>query len=137
MIGAPPDVVFDVVAGPYMRTPRAMADKLRVWERGEDMVLAEHLTSNGPVTTSTLEMVHFERPKRIHFRLVRGPVPHIAESFELRPHNKGTSFLYSGELGTDLWWLGSRWGDFVAKSWERVVAGSIDEIRAESERRAG
>ncbi|MBA3866000.1 MAG: hypothetical protein H0X42_06590 [Solirubrobacterales bacterium] len=52
IIAAPPEVVFDVIAGPYRRTPRAMADKLRIWERGEDMVLAEHLTLNGPLTTS-------------------------------------------------------------------------------------
>ncbi len=37
---APPEVVFDVISGPYLgRTPQAMHDKLRVWERGSDMVL--------------------------------------------------------------------------------------------------
>ena len=40
-IAAPPETVFDVIAGPYLgRTPHAMADRLRVWERGSDMVLA-------------------------------------------------------------------------------------------------
>ena len=46
-IAASREVVFDVIAGPYRRTPRAMADKLRVWERGEGMVLAEHVTQTG------------------------------------------------------------------------------------------
>ena len=42
-IAAPPDVVFDVIAAPYLgRTPRAMQDKLRVLERSTDMVLAAH-----------------------------------------------------------------------------------------------
>src|SRR5258708_24923592 len=44
-IAAPPPVVFDVIAAPYLgRTPRAMAAKLRVVDRGGDMVLAEHYT---------------------------------------------------------------------------------------------
>ena len=39
-MAAPREVVFDVIAEPYLgRTPRALADKLRVLERGSDMVL--------------------------------------------------------------------------------------------------
>ncbi len=135
-IAAPPEIVFDVIAGPYWRTPRAMADKLRVWERGEDMVLAEHVTKTGPFATSTLETVRFERPERISFRLVRGPVPHVAETYELRAADAGTQFVYSGELGTDLWGLGSLWASRVAPAWERAVAVSLESIQAEAERRA-
>src|ERR687888_1472192 len=44
-IRAPREVVFDVIAAPYLgRTPRALEDELRVWVRGSDMVLAEHRT---------------------------------------------------------------------------------------------
>ena len=44
-IAAPPEVVFDVIAAPYLRkTPRAMRDKLEVIERGTDLVLAAHHT---------------------------------------------------------------------------------------------
>jgi hypothetical protein len=40
-IAADREVVFDVIADPYLgRTPRALGDKLAVWERGTDMVLA-------------------------------------------------------------------------------------------------
>jgi hypothetical protein len=136
-IAAPPEVVFDVIAGPYLgRTPRAMHDKLRVWERGSDMVLAEHITRTGRLTTATLETVRFERPHRISFRLVRGPVPHVAETYELSDAPEGTAFVYSGELGTDLWRLGQWWADRVAEPWERAVAHSLDAIQAEAERRA-
>ena len=42
------EVVFDVIAEPYLgRAPRALADKLRVLERGSDMVLAAHFTPLG------------------------------------------------------------------------------------------
>jgi hypothetical protein len=42
---APREVVFDVIAEPYLgRAPKALADKLRVLERGGDMVLAAHFT---------------------------------------------------------------------------------------------
>src|SRR5215471_7325273 len=44
-VAAPAGTVFDVIAAPYLgRTPRAMAGKLLVVERGEGMVLAEHYT---------------------------------------------------------------------------------------------
>lgn len=134
---APPELVFDVIAAPYLgRTPRAMADKLRVWERGQDMVLAEHLTQVGRLTTSTLETVRFERPDQIDFRLVRGPVPYVAETYRLREAPGGTSFTYSGELGADLWRLGEWWADRVAAPWEAAVASSLDAIQVEAERRA-
>lgn len=135
-IAAPPDVVFDVIAGPYLgRTPRAMHDRLRVWERSGDMVLAEHLTRTGRLTTATLETVRFERPHLISFRLVRGPVPHVAETYQLGETPGGTAFVYSGELGTDLWWLGQWWAARVAAPWERAVAHSLDMIQTEAERR--
>ena len=44
-IAADREIVFDVIAGPYLkRTPRAPEDKLQVWERSSDMVLAAHYT---------------------------------------------------------------------------------------------
>ena len=47
-MAAPRELVFDVIAEPYLgRTPRALADKLRVLERGSDMVLAAHFTPLG------------------------------------------------------------------------------------------
>src|ERR687896_110784 len=138
-IAAPPEVVFDVIAAPYLgRTPRAMSDKLEVIERGADLVLAAHFTRVAPgLTVTTVETVRFERPHRISFRLVKGPVPHVVERYELRAGETGTAFEYSGELGTDLWALGAWWGAVVAPSWERTVASSLDGIRTEAERRGG
>ena len=137
-IAAPPETVFDVIAAPYLgRTPRAMRDKLEVWERSSDMALAAHMTVTGRLTTTTVESVRFERPHRISFRLVRGPVPHVSETYELHPADGGTAFTYAGELGTDLWALGSWWGERVAAQWERAVAGSLEAIAVEAERRAG
>ncbi len=136
-IAAPPQTVFDVIAAPYLgRTPRAMADKLEVLERGSDMVLAAHFTTAAGLTTTTVETVRFEPPRRVSFRLLRGPVPHVLETFELREVPQGTEFVYSGELGTDLWRLGQWWADRVAGPWERAVAQSLDATRAEAERRA-
>jgi hypothetical protein len=136
-MAAPPDVVFDVIASPYLgRTPRAMQDKIEVLEHGSDMVLAAHYTPTGRLTATTVETVRFERPQRVHFRLVRGPVPHVVETFELRSLPDGTTdFEYAGELGTDFGALGAWWGDLVAEKWERTVLESLDGIRAEAERR--
>jgi hypothetical protein len=137
-IAAGREIVFDVIAAPYLgRTPRALEDKLQVWERGSDMVLAAHFTPVKCGVTTTVETVRFERPERIDFRLVRGPVPHVVESFVLEVAEAGTRLTWEGELGTDFWAVGAWWGDRVARSWEKAVRWSLDAIVAEAERRAG
>jgi hypothetical protein len=136
-IAAPPETVFDVVAEPYLqRTPRAMAAKLEVLERGTNMVLAAHHTPTRWFTATTVETVRFEAPMLVSFRLLRGPVPHVMETFELVPIEAGTSFEYRGELGTDFWALGTLWGNLVADKWDRAVRESLDGIRGEAERRS-
>lgn len=136
-IAAPRETVFAVIAAPYLgRTPRALEKKLRVIERGEAMVLAEHYTPVSGMIATTLETVRFSSPERVDFRLVRGPVPHVVEHFLLRERDGGTELEYGGELGTDLGSLGAVWGDLVAQSWEKTVRASVESIRAEAERRA-
>ena len=139
-VAAPAGTVFDVIAAPYLgRTPRAMAGKLQVLDRGTDMVLAEHYTPahHGRLTAVTLETVTFDRPHRIGFRLVRGPVPHITEEFRLTEQDGNTRLEYSGELGTDFAAAGQWWADRVAAAWEAAVRSSFASIQAEAERRAG
>jgi hypothetical protein len=140
-IRAQPEVVFDVVAAPYLgRTPRALAAKLRVIERSHDMVIGEHDTSvlGGLMVATTLESVRFERPHMIHFRLLRGPVPLVTETFEFRSGSADgtTDFEYRGELSTDLWSVGACWGRLVARRWESAVSEALQSIQAEAERRA-
>ena len=136
-MGAPPETVFDVVAAPYLgKTPRAMAEKLQVLDRGTDMVLAAHVTPSALGKATTVEIVRFERPERVGFRLVRGPVPYVSETFELRPIDGGTDLEYQGELGTDFWFIGAWWGAAVARVWERTVRQSLEGIRDEAERRS-
>jgi hypothetical protein len=136
-IAAPREVAFDVIAAPYLgRTPRTLEDKLQVWERGSDMVLAAHFTPVKCGVATTVETVRFERPDRIDFRLVRGPVPHVVESFLLEQNGDRTELRWEGELGTDLWALGAWWGDRVALAWDRTVRESLRSIATEAERRA-
>lgn len=133
-IDAPRESVFDVIASPYLgRTPRDMRDKLIVLERGTDAVLADHRTQVGPVVTSTVEVVTFDRPRRIGFRLVRGPVPHVTEAFDLTEDDGRTTLRYAGEMGTDLWAAGSWWADKVAGHWEAAVQASLDDVRTKAE----
>ena len=137
-IAAPSEVVFDVIADPYLRrTPQALREKLEVWERASDTALAAHFTQTPLGLATTVETVRFERPSLIAFRLLRGPVPHVAESFALEPQEDATVLTWSGELATDLWALGSCWGGKVAAIWEQTVRASLDSITAEAERRAG
>ena len=131
------EAVFDVIASPYLgRAPRALRDKLQVWERGTDMVLAAHFTPVKCGVATTVETVRFQRPSRVDFRVVRGPVPHVVESFVLDETENGTRLTWEGELGTDLWALGAWWGNRVARAWEKAVRSSLDAVVAEAERRA-
>lgn len=136
-IDAPAEEVFDVLAEPYAeRTSRAMQEKVRVIERGHDLVLAAHYTPiRGRLRATTVETVRFQRARRIDFRLVRGPVPYVVETFTLEPRGEHTLLTYTGQLGTDLWRLGERWGDLVAPKWVSVVSSALDATKTESERR--
>jgi hypothetical protein len=136
-IAAPRELVFDIIAAPYLgRTPRALASELHVWERSSEMVLAAHHTEVKCGTTTTVETVRFQRPEQIDFRVVRGPVPHVVESFVLAETDRGTLLTWEGELGTDFWGAGRWWGSRVARQWERAVRRSLLAITAEAERRA-
>jgi Polyketide cyclase / dehydrase and lipid transport len=134
---APRELVFDLIAVPYgERPPRALREKVEVWERGGDMVLAAHRTRVGGRTVTTVETVRWERPGRFEFRLVRGPVPHVSESFVLEEQDGRTRLTWSGELGTDFGPLGAWWGDRVAAAWQRAVEHSLAAVTAEIERQS-
>ena len=114
-----------------------MQEKVDILVRGEGLVLATHRTPvGGGLVAVTVETVAFEPSVRISFRLVRGPVPHVAETFELEETDAGTRLTYTGEMGTDLGALGERWGDLVERSWLAAVRESLTTIRTEAERRA-
>lgn len=136
-IAASREVVFDVISEPYLgRQTRAVAEKVRILERGTDMVLAAHRTTvRGPLVATTLETVRFTRPERVDFRVARAPVPHVVEQFLLASTDGGTRLTYTGELGTDLWAVGAAWGDAVATPWEAAVAATFQAVKTESERR--
>ena len=137
-VAAPKEVVFAVIADPYLgRTPHAMADKLEVIERGSDMVLAAHQTRVGSrLVTTTVETVRFSPPDVVAFRLVRGPVPEVTETFGLSATSAGTRLDYSGDMGTDLWALGRWAARCAAAKWESTVRTSLESIKVEAERRA-
>jgi hypothetical protein len=137
-IAAPRDVVYAVAAAPYAeRRPRALREKIDILDRGEGMVVAAHRTPvGGGLVAVTVETVTFEPPARIGFRLVRGPVPHVTEAFEIQETPTGSRLTYTGEMGTDLGMFGERWGDLVERSWVDTVRSSLAKIKAEAERRA-
>lgn len=136
-IAAPPEVAFDVAAAPYgERRPRAMQEKVDILHRGAGMVLAAHRTPlRAHQTAVTVETVSMDRPHEMGFRLLRGPLPYVSETFTFEPDGEGTRLRYTGELGTDLWAVGARWGDLVARHWEAAVSSALEDIKAEAERR--
>jgi hypothetical protein len=137
-VAAPRDVVFDVVAAPYLgRAPREVRERLEVLERGADLVVAAHHTHVAFFTSTTVESVRFERPARIAFRLLRGISPSVTEEFTLEESPDGTVLRYRGELAMDLWALGWVAGRLlVGPTWERVVRRHLDRVRGTAEARA-
>lgn len=134
-IDAPPELVFEILEAPY--SGRARVEGIEVLERGEDLVVASHLTRVHFYTARTVEVISFERPKRIGFRHLHGPVPHALEAFELDDEGGRTRLSYGGELGIDFFVLGRiagrRW---VVPQWERVVRAHLEEVRGSAEQRA-
>jgi hypothetical protein len=90
------------------------------------------MTSGPSTVRPSLEL----EPDRVDFRLVRGPVPHVVESFLLTDSEERTVLHWQGELGTDLCAFGRWWGHRVALAWERAVEASLESIANEAERRA-
>ena len=137
-IAASRENVYDVLAEPYLaRQSRALAEKIRILDRGSDMVLAAHRTPlRAGLVATTVETVRFTRPERVDFQLVRGPVPQVSERFVLTVEDSHTVLGYDGTLGTDLWALGEHWGRLVAKRWNAVVAATFAAVKIEAERRA-
>jgi len=125
-IAAAREQVFD-----FLATPASLRGHLQVWERGDDLVVASHFSRVAGYTAETVEAVRFERPSRISFRHLRGPVPHVVESFELFEEADGTRLEYRGEIGLDFWFAGraaAKW--WVVPTWDRVVGESLDASKA-------
>ena len=137
-INAPRDLVYEQISGPYLgQTPAALRTKLKVLEKGSNLVVAEHRTKLPLMDAVTVEAVQFDPPARIGFRLLRGPVPHVLEEFLLEEIGSETALSYRGELGADLWLFGRIYGGSVIRpAWERTVAASMKEIKKGAEQRS-
>lgn len=142
-IDAPRELVYQQLSSPYRgATPRALRDSLQVLERGDDMVVARHVSRVslfGRITYSaaTVETVRFEEPHRISFRHLRGPVPYAQEEFSLDDRGESTLLTYRGELGIDFWGLGRLAGEhWVVPEWLDQVGAHLSEVKAGAERRA-
>jgi hypothetical protein len=137
-ITAPREIVFDVIHGAYSeRAPAEVKRHIKVIERAGDLIVAEHRTPLKFLDAITVETVRFERPSRVTFALLRGPVPDVQETFELLEREGATILTYQGTLGADLWLFG-RWygGGVVRPAWERVVAASLKGVKTQAEARA-
>lgn len=78
----------------------------------------------------------FTPGERIDFRLLRGPVPRVVETFTLTSTEHGSRLEYHGELGTDFAALGAWWGRIVAHQWQATVDATMRAVKAEAERKA-
>lgn len=135
-IAAPRELVFEILEAPYSgRAPAGSG--IEVLARGDSLVVAAHHTKVHFYMARTVEAVEFERPGRIGFKHLTGPVPHAVEEFSLDDAGGETELRYSGEVGIDFFVLGRvagrRW---VRPQWERTVREHLEDVKARAEQRA-
>ena len=135
-IQAPRELVFEILEAPYTgRGPGGSG--IDVLARGDSLVVAAHHTKVHFYTARTVEAVEFERPTRIGFKHLTGPVPHAVEEFALDDTGVETELRYSGELGIDFFVLGRIAGrSWVKPQWERTVREHLEEVKTRAEQRA-
>ena len=135
-IRAPRELVFEIIAAPYLgRQPAASG--IEVLARSENLVVAKHRTRVHFYMAQTTEAIEFTPPARVGFRHLTGPVPHAIEGFVLEEIDAGTKLSYRGEIGIDFSILGRMSGRYwVRPQWERVVAAHIEDVKERAEARA-
>lgn len=132
-IAAPRDLVFEILAEPYLgHTPRDSG--IEVLAKGEDIAVATHHTKVHFYYSRTVEVIAFEPPSRVGFRHLAGPVPHAVEQFALEDVDGDTALRYSGEVGIDFFFLGRIAGRYwVRPQWEQTVRGHLDDVKQRAE----
>jgi hypothetical protein len=135
-IAAPRDLVFEMISGPYLgRTPGRSG--VEVLARSDDLAVAAHHTKVHFYTARTIEVVEFDRPTRVGFRHLTGPVPHAVEEFQLEEADGVTRLRYSGEVGIDFFALGRIAGrHWVRPQWELAVREHLEGLKERAELRA-
>ena len=132
-IAAPRELVYRLISEPYLgHTPPGSG--IEVLARGENLVVAAHLTKVHFYEARTVEAVEFEAPSRVGFRHLAGPVPYAVEQFALAEAGEGTTLRYGGELGIDFYLLGRIAGrHWVRPQWEGTVREHLEEIKGRAE----
>jgi hypothetical protein len=132
-IAAPRELVFEIIAAPYLgRAPGGSG--IDVVARSDKLVVATHHTEVHFYAARTVEVLDFEPPSRVGFRHLAGPVPHAVEEFVLEEIGEGTELRYAGEVGIDFFVLGRIAGRYwVRPQWEGVVREHLEDLRARSE----
>jgi hypothetical protein len=135
-IAAPRELVFEIIAAPYLgRTPGGSG--IEVVARSDALVVATHHTKIHFYTARTVEVLDFEPPTRVGFRHLTGPVPHAVEEFALEEIGEDTELRYAGELGIDFFVLGRIAGRYwVRPQWERVVREHLEDLKQRAEQTA-
>ena len=111
-----------------------MREQVHVLAPSGPMLLATHRTPiRGRLTAVTVETVVLGPARPDPFSARARPGPPTSTTFTFTELGEGTSLTYTGELGTDLWALGERWGDLVTPTWENTMHASLNRIKAAAE----
>lgn len=106
--------------------------------KNEDTIVAEFYTKVGLVTVTTREEMKLEKPERIRYRWLKGPVKHVREEIVFNEtDNGGCELAHSGEFDLKiplLGWLVGRL--YIKRQFEKIVIDHMVEIKEAAEARA-
>ncbi len=137
-IAAHPGLVYQIIAAAGRgQLPGHASHGARILEQpAPDRALVEFTTRVLLRQVVTVEEVRFEPSERIHYRLVKGPLPAVEEEFRLDAHEAGAVLHYSGWFEPNAPLLRT-WLDrvIVPRLYRRAVWHSMREIKAAAEAR--
>jgi len=106
-------------------------------EETADGKLVEFETASRGRTIKTLEFLELERPRRIGYRWVEGPLEHVEEEITLEvTQDEATVMRYSGRLGASglTGWIRTRM--VVRPVFDRLVREHLETAKDVAEKRA-
>jgi hypothetical protein len=127
-VEAPRELCFEVVA-----SAGRVIDRISETER-----VVEFLTNYRGRTVRTVERVVLERPRRIRYSWLEGPLPWVEEEIAFQAEESdATEIVYSGAFSPQPGALGWVYGRLFVKSrFERIVREHLFDGKAIAEKRA-
>ena len=110
----------------------------RVICRDGDTMIAEFITKAGPFRYKSIEKVTLEKPERISFEHLSGPLAYVQEEFVFNDIDGNTELIHNGEfIWSRIPFFGKLGGMIYTKrAFEKVIEEHMEQMKQATEARA-